>query len=276
MRLFQKVAIVGTGLIGGSIGLAIKKNKLADTVIGISRRKSTLNLAKKIKAIDLGSQDLNIAKDADLVIMAAPVHTLIGLSSKLAKIIRPDAIVTDVGSTKEEIVGKLDRLFSCFVGAHPLAGMEKSGIANACAYIFNNSLCIITPAKFTDKKSLCKVTALWKQLGAKVIFMPAAEHDRIAASISHLPHLAAFSLISSVPEKYLKFAASGLKDTTRIAGSDPKNWGQIFMANRKNLLASLSVFEKNIAKIKSAVQRKDRAALSRILKLSQKTREKLV
>ncbi len=276
MKLFKKVVIVGTGLIGGSIGLAIKKNKLADIVIGISRRKSTLSLARKIKAIDQGSQDFSIARGADLVILAAPVNTLVELSSKLAKIISRDCIVTDVGSTKEKIVEKLDKLFPNFIGAHPLAGLEKSGISNACACIFKDALCVITPTKSTDKKSLCKVVALWKTLGSRITFMSAEEHDRIAAAISHLPHAAAFSLVNSVPEKYLKFAASGLKDTTRIAGSDPEVWSQIFIANRKNLLRSLDIFGNNIAKIRSAVQKEDRAALSRILKRSQRIREKFV
>ncbi|MFA6349565.1 MAG: prephenate dehydrogenase [Candidatus Omnitrophota bacterium] len=275
MRLFKKVVIVGTGLIGGSMGLAIKKNRLADTVIGISRRKSTLSLARKIGAIDIGTRDFNAAAGADLLILAVPVNTLIELSKKLAKIVGLDCIVTDVGSTKEKIVEKLNKLFPMFVGAHPLAGLEKPGIANACPHIFKNTICIITPVKFSNKKSLCKITALWKALGSKVIFMTAAEHDRIAAAVSHLPHAAAFALIGSVPAKYLKFAASGLKDTTRVAASDPELWSQVFLSNKKNVLRSLGTFEKNIAKIKSAVRREDCAALISILNRSQQIREKI-
>jgi prephenate dehydrogenase len=276
MKLFKKVVIVGTGLIGGSIGLAIKKKKLADTVIGISRRRSTIDLARKIKAIDSGFQDLSAARGADLLILAVPVNTLVKLSPRLSKVTERECIVTDVGSTKERIVAKLDRLFPNFVGAHPLAGLEKSGVANACRCIFENALCIITPTKSTNKRSLRKVAALWKALGSRIVFMPAKKHDRIAAIVSHLPHVAAFSLANSVPANYLKFAAGGFKSTTRIAASDPQAWAQIFIANKKNILNSLCIFEKNIDGIKSAIKKEDHAALIRILKRSQQIREKLV
>jgi prephenate dehydrogenase len=157
MRLFNKVAIVGVGLIGGSLALAIKKRGLAKEVIGVSRRKKTLLLARQRGMIDRGSQDLNIIKDVDLVILAAPVETIIKTAQEVSKIVGPDCIVIDVGSTKEQIVFKLEKLFKHFVGSHPLAGSEKRGVSNACDEIFNNSLCILTPTKHTAASALRKV-----------------------------------------------------------------------------------------------------------------------
>jgi len=271
--MFKKVAIIGTGLIGGSLALAIKRKKLAAVIVGVSRRKSTIDRAKKIGAIDRGSQDLNIAKGADLVIIATPVSTMMKLSQKLSTVVGPDCIVTDVGSTKEEIVSKLSKVFPNFVGAHPLAGSEKSGVTHACPDIFSDSLCIVTPDRGTNKFSLKKVECLWKRLGARVIFMPASQHDRVVALISHLPHAVAFSLIGSIPSQCLKFAANGLKSTTRIACSDPELWSQIFISNKKNLLSSLEIFEKKIGQIKSAIKNSNAALLIKTLKDSQRKRE---
>ncbi len=200
MPLFKRIAIVGTGLIGGSMAAAIKKKHLAREVIGVSRHKSTLALAKKLKIIDKRSLNINIIKGADLVILATPVDSVIELADKIKKIVGPECIITDVGSTKAKIVAALDRIFPNYVGAHPLAGSEKRGVANISPTLFNNSLCIITPAKNTKVKIKAKITKLWKQLGARVIFMPSDKHDIILSFISHLPHIVAFSLIGFVPE----------------------------------------------------------------------------
>ena len=273
MKLFNKVAIVGTGLIGGSMALAIKKNGLAHRVIGVSRHKTTLIWARKSHAIDKGSQDLSIIKDADLVILATPVKTILNLADTILKFIKKDCIVTDVGSAKLEIVSKLGKIFPNYVGSHPLAGSEKSGITNASRGIFKNSLCILTPTKNTTPKALKKIKNLWKQLGAGVVFLSPDTHDRILSFVSHLPHVIAFSLIDTIPHKYLKFAAAGLKDTTRIALSDNRLWADIFLSNQRNILKSIESFQDKLSGIKSAINKRDEKTLIKILEKAKGKRE---
>ena len=273
--MFNKVAIVGTGLIGGSIALAIKKKRLAKVVVGVSRHKKTLLLAKKIMAIDKGSQELNIIKDADLVILATPVDTIINLAAKIYPFVKKGCIVSDVGSTKREIVSKLERIFPRYIGSHPLAGSEKRGVVNANPSIIKGSLCILTPTKNTDKEALEKIKRLWSELGARVAFLPPDAHDKILSFVSHLPHLVVFSLIDIIPKEYLRLASSGLKDTTRIAASDSEIWCDIFLSNQKNILKSIGLFQNNLSRIKSAIQRKDKKLLNKIIKEAKKKRNSL-
>ena len=273
MRLFNKVAIIGTGLIGGSMALAIKKKCLAHQIIGVSRHKNTLIWGKKSHVIDKGSQNLSIIQDADLVVLATPVNTILKSADIILKFIRKDSIVTDVGSTKKEIVSKLSKIFPNYVGSHPLAGSEKRGLTNASTYIFKNSLCILTPTKNTTPKALKKIKNLWNKLGARVIFLDPDTHDRILSFVSHLPHVIAFSLIDIVPDKYLKFGATGLKDTTRIALSDSRVWVDIFLSNRENMLKSIESFQNNLSRIKSAINKRDERTLIKILKKAKGKRE---
>lgn len=273
MKLFNKVAIIGIGLIGGSIALAIRKKGLADKIIGVSRSKKTLLLAKKIKAIDSGSLDINIAKNADFIILATPVGTILNLAPQLSKIINKNTLVTDVGSTKQEIVGKLEKIFPKYVGSHPLAGSEKRGINYSASDIFIGTLCILTPTRNTNPEALKKIRKFWLAVGARVVFLKPCLHDKVLSFVSHLPHIVAFSLISTVPQKYLRFAASGLKDTTRIASSDEELWCDIFLSNSQSLIESLNVFERYLSKIKSAIKKGDKKLLSHILNKARGKRE---
>jgi prephenate dehydrogenase len=275
MKLFNKVAIVGVGLIGGSLGLAIKKRKLADKVIGVSRQRKTLRAAIRSKAIDIASQDIGIVKDADLIILAAPVGAILTLAPKIAKIAKKNCIITDVGSTKKEIVSSLEKVFSNYAGSHPLAGSEKRGVVNACADLFNNSLCILTPTRATRPVVLNKIKSLWQAIGARIAILAPDKHDKVLSFISHLPHIAAFSLIDTIDRQDLKFASGGLKDTTRIACSDAKLWADIFLSNRKNILKSINEFQQKLSGIKSAVTRKDKKLLLRILQQAKNKRELL-
>lgn len=275
MRLFKKIAIVGTGLIGGSIAMAVKEKGLAGEVIGISRHKKNLVLARRKGAIDKGSQDLRAIAQADLVVLATPVKTALKLAEQISRIVGRNCIVTDVGSTKQEIVLKLGRLFGNYVGAHPLAGSEKRSVANARADMFKDSLCIITPARGTDRAALKKVTGFWSRIGAKTVLLSAAEHDRILAFVSHLPHAIAFSLINCMPRGYFRFAASGLKDTTRIAASGSVIWEDIFLSNQRNILKTIEAFETRLTSLKSALKTKDKRGLHKILKLAKAKRESL-
>jgi prephenate dehydrogenase len=272
MRLFNKVAIVGTGLIGGSLALFIKKNKLAGEVVGVARHKASLAQAIKMKAIDRGSLSLDIIKGADLIILATPVDSIIALRKEILKNAGKDCVVTDVGSTKEKIVSLLGKDFKNYIGSHPLAGSEKRGIENASQDIFKDSLCILTPTKKASKKALGKIKSLWLKTGSRVVILSPEVHDKALSFTSHLPHIAAFSLINSVPLNFLKLSSGGLKDTTRVALSSPLLWQAIFLTNRNDLLSALAVFEKNLRMIKSAIKNNDRKTLTRILSQAQKKR----
>ena len=275
MEPFKKAAIIGTGLIGGSLALEIRKFGLAKEVVGVSRHAKNLAWAKRIRAIDRGSLDLNVAKDADLLIFATPVNAILDLAPKLARIVNKKCIVTDVGSTKELVVRSLERLFPKYIGSHPLAGSEKRGVQYAHKDLFKNSLCIMTPTEKSNRRALRLVGEIWKKAGAKTVILAPQLHDLILAAVSHLPHIAAFSLIASVPDSFLKFASGGLKDTTRIAGSDSELWAQIFLSNRKNLLKNIAALEKNISIIKSAIKNNDKQKLSQILKDAKNKRSRI-
>jgi len=275
MPLFNKVAIVGTGLIGGSIALDLKKKGLCKIIAGVSRHQESLKFAKKTGAIDIGSQSLCVIKDSDLVILAAPVSAIKEKARRIAEIISKDCIVFDVASTKEEIVSLLDPLFPRFVGAHPIAGSERKGIKNARPGLFKDSICILTSTKRTDALALNKIKKLWLELGAKVVLMKPQAHDRILAFVSHMPHVAAFALINSVPSDCLGLAPNSLKDTTRVASSDSGLWSDIILSNKKNVITAVKVLENKISDIKKSLLRNDRKHLIKILNQAKARRDLL-
>jgi len=273
--MFKKVAIVGTGLIGGSLALAIKKKGLAQEVVGVSRHQQSLNLAKRMGAIDRGSRDLGIIRGSELLILATPIEVMLSLAPKIAKFVSDDCLVTDTGSTKNVLVNKLEELFVNFVGSHPLAGSEKTGIANAGADLLRHSLCILTPTKRTPQQALRKITLFWQKLGARIVLVEPRLHDKILSFTSHLPHMVAFSLLNAIPPNFLKFSAGGLKDMTRIASSDAQLWADIFLSNRRNVLRAISLFQANLLQIKQAIQDGDRESLLRLLRQASSKRGRL-
>ena len=272
---FKKVAIVGVGLIGGSIALAIKKNRLADEVVGVCRSKGTLLMARRLKVVDSCSRDMNIIEGSDLVILATPVGTIMDCAQDISRIIGRDCLVTDVGSTKAEIVSKLEKVFPYFVGSHPMAGSEKRGVANARADIFKDSLCILTPTRNTKLSGLRKVRGLWGSLGSRVIVVDPSLHDKILSFVSHLPHLLAFCLIDIIPGKFLKFGSNGLKDSTRIASSEAEVWKDIFISNRQATLKAIGLFQKRLSQVRSALQKKDLKILETVLVRAKQKRDSL-
>ncbi len=275
MKPFKKVVVVGVGLIGGSLALALKKEHLALSVIGIGRHKESISLAIKNSVIDDGSLDFSIAEGADLLVFAAPVSSILKLAPSFKKIVNADCIVLDVGSTKEKIVGELSSIFPNFIGTHPMAGSEKRGVLNSQVSLFKNSLCIITPTKKTNKDSLKRVSELWDSLGVKVFYLKPKEHDRIISFVSHMPHALAFSLINNVAAKFMKFASNSLKDGTRVAASDPQMWCDIFLTNRENIIKAIGSFQKELEVIKNALKNKDRVKLSEIIKSANKKKRML-
>jgi prephenate dehydrogenase len=275
MKIFNKVVIIGTGLIGGSLGLALKQKQIVGQIIGLSRHQKNAKLAKKLGAIDCIGSSLEVVRDADLVILAMPIEAIIDIVPRIAKKLKKDCIVIDVGSTKENIVAKLSALIPNFLGCHPLAGSEKRGITNLSAGIFTGSLCIITPTVKVNKDTLNKVKLLWQKLGSRIVILTPKRHDQILALTSHLPHAVAFSLIGSIPDRFLSLSSGGLKDSTRISGSDPNLWSQVFLSNCSNLLAALSVFQIKLAALKLAIESRDKKLLTKILEAAKKKRDKL-
>ncbi len=275
MKRFNKITIVGVGLLGGSIGLAVKKKGLACQVTGFFRDKKKIRDAIKLGAIDNGTDDfINAVDKSDLIILCSPVGDIISKLKLLKKIKANQAIITDIGSTKADIA-KTARGLN-FIGSHPIAGSEQSGISHAKTDIFSNSICILTPANRTKKESLRRIAEFWRLLGAEPIILKPETHDRILAFTSHLPHAAAFSLMGTVPNEILKFSAGGLKDTTRIALSSPQIWADIFMSNKKNALKAISIFEKNLKRFKILIAGNDRRKLLLFLKKAQHKRSSMI
>jgi len=279
MRLFNKVAIIGVGLIGGSIGLAVKKRRVANYVLGFARHRSSLLKAKRIGAIDESSRDFRKLKNCDLVILACPVYTNISLSQKILPLLKEGAILTDVSSTKEEITSQIKRSLSKgidFIGSHPLAGSEKRGVTHARKNLFEGSVCILTPSESTKKETLRKMVIFWQQLGAKVRLLTPEKHDSIISITSHLPHAISFSLMRSLPKKYFEFPSTSFKDITRIASSDPQVWCDIFLTNRKNILKAIGDFQIDLEELKQLIRKSKKKELLRILKRAKDKRECLI
>ena len=275
MTMFNKAVIIGTGLIGGSLGLDLKKKHLVGQITGLCRRKKNAYFSKKIGAVDHASTSLDVVMDADLVILATPIDSIIDIGLKIAKKIRKDCIVIDVGSSKKNIVSKLSGFIPNFIGCHPLAGSEKRGVANLQAGIFSGSVCIITPNTLTNNNALQKIKLLWKKLGSRVVILTPEGHDQRLALTSHLPHAVAFSLMNTIPDKFLSLGSGGLKDSTRIAASDADLWSQIFLSNRGNLLDALLSFQAELAKFKLLLKNKNKKLLTKFLGKAKEKRKKL-
>lgn len=276
MPLFNRVTVIGVGLIGGSLAKSIRKNCLSKKIVGFFRNRERSNRAIKEKIVDEGYLDLKRAVcGSDLIILALPINKIIGFMPKIKKITKNKILIIDAGSTKLKITETADKLKINFVGTHPLAGSEKRGMDSSSGDLFDNSTVLITPTKKTSKQALVKIKSFWKKLNANVITISAREHDKILARTSHLPHLVSFCLINSIPKKYFKFAASSLKDTTRIALSDAKIWSDIFLSNRKELLNSLNSFRLQIKKFKQLITLSERKRFIRFLESSRNKREKI-
>jgi prephenate dehydrogenase len=279
MKRFQTVAIVGVGLIGGSIGLALRQRGMAEQVIGIGRRQATLRAARRVGAVS--HTTIDVAKgvaDAELVIVCTPVGRIVEHAREAAKHCREGALITDAGSTKEAIVAALDNSLprGCrFLGSHPLAGSEKNGPSHANAELFDGRVAILTPTKNTRAEDFDALEEFWSSLGSVVIQMSAADHDRALALTSHLPHAAAVALAATLPETYFRLTGSGFLDTTRLAGGEPELWKQIFAANRANVLAALEKYSEKLNALAVAIRQGDDQALEDLLTAAKRNRDAL-
>jgi prephenate dehydrogenase len=279
MKPFDTVAIVGVGLIGGSIGLALRERGLADRVVGIGRRQATLRIARRAGAVT--STTVDLAKgvaEAELVVVCTPVGRIVQDVRTAAENAPRGTLLTDAGSTKETIVTGLDEGLArgCrFLGSHPLAGSEKAGPAHARADLFEGKVAILTPTKNTRAEDFDSLEAFWSSLGSVVIQMSPADHDKALAVTSHLPHAVAAALAAIVPESHFRLSGAGLLDATRIAAGDAELWKQILFQNRRNVLAALGQLQKNLDTIRSGLEQDDPTELERILTLAKKNRDAL-
>ncbi len=281
----KKVAIVGVGLIGGSVGLALKKRNLVEEVIGIGRRQESLNKALKLGAVDRATLDLEEGvKDVNLAIVATPVDIIPEMVERMASHLPQGAIITDVGSTKEQIVKEVDEILPeavSFVGGHPMAGSEKRGVEEARADLFEKSVCILTPGEKTSSEALDAVKWLWESMEATLLVMKPEEHDFLVAATSHLPHLVAIALVNLVgelresDERILSLVASGFKDTTRIAASSPQMWQDICFTNKKNIATAIDRLMELMEGMKESILKEDRAALLKEFERARSLRDQL-
>ena len=249
---FRKITIVGVGLLGGSIGLAARKFRIADEIAGYVRREKTAAECEKAGATDYATTDLAAAvSNSDLVILCTPLAQMRPLVEQFRPALKRGAIVTDVGSVKADVVRELESLVAKmgahFVGSHPMAGGEKTGVAAAREDLFENAVCVLTPTPRSHAGAIRKLERFWKSLGARVLKMPPEQHDLFVSRTSHLPHVIAAALANLVlgpgqPKGQAQLCANGFRDMTRIASGSPEMWRDIALANRKHLAGSVSAF----------------------------------
>ena len=263
----KHLVVIGTGLIGGSLALALKRVGCVAKVTGVGRNVSNLQDAMRLGVIDDFSHDIaKTVSDADMVVVAVPVAACNQVFAAMAEALPEHAIVTDVGSTKQSVMASARRYLpqpARFVPGHPIAGTEHSGAAAAFATLFEGKKCILTPDAQTDREALQAVQAMWQQAGAYVEVMEAAAHDDMLAAVSHLPHLAAFALVNVVGrnEQAFRFAAGGFRDFTRIASSSPEMWRDIALCNRSAIVDKIDALEEELRALRAALHAQDGDAL---------------
>jgi prephenate dehydrogenase len=278
MRL-ATLTIIGVGLIGGSIGLAVKRRGLAERVLGVGWRQSSLDRALGFGTIDEGYLDLPAAvRQADLAVFCTPVDQIAGQVLATAPACAPGTLLTDAGSTKAAIVRAIEgRLPSgvAFVGSHPLAGSEKRGPEHADANLFQGRLTIVTRTPATDPAAVQRTADFWQALGARVRIMPPEEHDHALALTSHLPHLLASALAGILPPGLHELTATGFRDTTRIAAGDPSIWTGIFAQNRAAVLDALRHLDDRLARFRTALEAGDWTTVDTLLSQAKRVRDAL-
>jgi cyclohexadieny/prephenate dehydrogenase len=268
VTLFARVAFIGIGHIGSSLARVMIRDKLAGEIVACSRTQATLDKAKALKLADRFTIDASeAAKGADLVVIAAHLSSYAGIGKRIADVLKPGAIVTDVGSVKQAVVRTLQPLLPSnvqLVPGHPVAGTEFSGPESGFAELFKDRWCILTPVAGTDAKAVGKVKAMWESAGMKVVTMDPGHHDKVLAITSHLPHLIAYTIVgtatdlaASLQSEVIKFSAGGFRDFTRIAASDPVFWRDVFLANREAVLEMLQRFNEDLTAMQRAIRNGD-------------------
>ncbi len=268
MKKINKIAFIGAGLINSSLARDLKKTDFYKISSVYSRSKKTRNILRKLKIIDEVEDTYSKAVcNADLIVIGVPVDAFSSVISKISSYLKKGAIITDVGSVKNSIIKSSSRKIPKgvhFIPGHPIAGTEHSGPAAGFEGLFKNGFCILTPNKNVNKSSLEIVTKMWNLTGMKVDIMDPDYHDIVLAITSHIPHIIAYSIVGTVSNlekslktEVIKYAASGFKDFTRIAASDPVMWRDIMILNKKAILNMLSIFKKDLSILEQAIKKED-------------------
>ena len=280
---FRKIAIIGVGLLGGSIGLAARKFRLAGEVAGFVRREKTIIDCEKAGALDYATTDLlATVSNADLIILCTPLAQMHSLAEQLLPALKRGAIVTDVGSVKAGVVRELESVVAKagahFVGSHPMAGAEKTGVAAARVDLFENAACVLTPTKRSNRVAVRKLERFWESLGARVLKLPPEQHDLFVSRTSHLPHVVAAALVNLVlgpsqPKGQSQLCATGFRDTTRIASGSPEMWRDISLANRKHVARSITAFISELQKFERVLKKNDEKGIEQFFDSAKQRRD---
>lgn len=284
--LCRKLTLIGVGLLGGSLGMAAKQRGLAGAVFGYVRRRERIGECLRAGAADRVTMELvEAVAGADLIVLCTPVGQMRLLVERLLPDIAPGAVITDVGSVKDGLVQDLEtmvrRTGARFVGSHPMAGSEKTGVANARPDLFEDTVCVVTPTHRTSASALRRVKTLWQRVGARTITMPPAVHDDLVARSSHLPHILAGQLVNFVlgagrGKQQAELCANGFRDTTRVASGSPEMWRDILVANRRRLARVIAEYIASLKKLRAALLKSDQMEIERFLTLAKKRRDKWV
>jgi cyclohexadieny/prephenate dehydrogenase len=263
--MFERVAIIGIGLIGSSLARVLRRDKLAGEIVACARSAATRDKALELGIADRATDDAAAAvAGADLVVLATPLSAYAAIAAAIAPALRPGAIVTDVGSVKQAVVRDVLPLMPAgvhLVPGHPVAGTEHSGPEAGFAELFVDRWCILTPLPQTDPAAVATITALWEKAGMRVVTMEPEHHDKVLAVTSHLPHLIAYTIVGtatdledSLKSEVIKFSAGGFRDFTRIAASDPVMWRDVFLNNREAVLEMLQRFSEDLSALQRAIR----------------------
>jgi len=283
--LINKLAIIGVGLMGGSLAMILKEKGEVGEVIGIGRGVENLQRAQELGIIDRYTQSLKEGlADADVVVVAIPVASIVNVIERGQQYMKDGAIITDVGSVKGDIVKDVDMILDgrlSFIGGHPIAGTEKSGADAAFAELYNGSRCILTPSLFSDENALETIKKMWELTDARVVVMDVEAHDKILAAISHLPHIVAYALVNTVDgikdfnESILKYSAGGFRDFTRIASSSPEMWRDICLMNKTALLDLIDAYVSELGNMRTMINEDDGQGLMENFERSKNARDSI-
>jgi prephenate dehydrogenase len=280
---WKKVTLIGVGLLGGSLGLALRQRRLAESVVGFVRRQASITECQQLGAVDEATLDLTEAVTAaDLIVLCTPLAQMKPLLEKMMPDLKADAMLTDVGSVKGPVVASVEKALAksraAFVGSHPMAGGEKMGVAAARADLFVNAVCVITPTPKTNKQAIARVAGLWESVGGRVLNLTPTVHDDLVSRSSHLPHFVAAAMARAVlgskrPTEQGLVCANGFRDVTRIASGSPEMWRDIGLANATHLGKALRSFIRDLQKLEKVIQQRKGSELERFLNNAKELRD---
>ena len=286
-KKIKKIAFIGMGLINSSLARDLKINNFYLSSSAYSRRISTINKIKKLKLVDFASSNIEkVINGADVIIVGIPVAAYEKVFNKICNNIKQGSIITDVGSVKKEVINSVKKYIPKnvdFVPGHPIAGTENSGPESGFPGLFKNGWCILTPNKNNSKNSVKVVKGMWELVGMRVDIMDSRYHDEVLAITSHIPHIIAYSIVGTVAnlqttikKEVIKYAASGFRDFTRIAASDPIMWRDIILYNKKSILKMLNLFKKDLSKLENAIENNDDKFLLNLFTKTRKIRKDII